>query len=759
MEKGNSGFRQMEDTASATIHEQNETARIDAEHAAAIEAANAQKVAEEAALEEAKAAKRAEAVQEKRATERAAAAKSKAIETRSNSSEVSELNDQAELAIYGNRSREYKDADGNVVADAKNPMKGRIEDLRTNPKYGRTPEERNLKADSYAAALDQLTRTNTKTVTRYRKDTPKGAPLEVKEVIEPGEGLELCQAKLVLDLREEDLAHEANLIAQYITQGMDASEAKNKVQKLYDEKDRQRIALIKSEGIFSPLDYVKVLRGIDLYSSTPGTRVEPAPVDPFSKPPTGSAALPNPFNRPPTGPAALPNPFASDPDPSTRVEMPAPNAKAGNVEPKLAQEIAEAQEALVAAKTAYAEVLAEQRNAHLGKAEMGHGRLGRLVAKLKGKLHLDRRDKAMDARVEAARDAYNKAYGAVLKGIDAAGMKESWDEGQRMARQVQDFVDLENEVLEQQQVQAEQKLGKTGKWIAEQFGKRGRLGKILIVGSVPLVAGAAAGFAAATFLSGGLIPAAAALTGYAGKKFGHGVASRANLGLAQTEKGMALHNARVKQTKDALTATVLTNGDESIVDHTAHITADTVEAVTMNKSRRAKAGAVAGALAAVGFGIGNYAGNRLDLMDKHGKKGAGDVANNDGTKKTNDIPQNNTRGGSRAGEKVVGGDHGNGGGDLTPDLGSTGSEKAFPVVKGGGIYEQLQTGLGLSPEDARKASRLLNDAGFFNGDKIAGIGHTANGQIIPYLRGAGDGFFHFPPEAIKLLTDNGITVA
>ena len=86
-------------------------------------------------------------------------------------------------------------------------------------------------------------------------------------------------------------------------------------------------------------------------------------------------------------------------------------------------------------------------------------------------------------------------------------------------------------------------------------------------------------------------------------------------------------------------------------------------------------------------------------------------------------------------------------------------EVAFDVVKGGGIYEQLQTGLGLSYEDAVKATNILDEAGYFNGDKILGIGHSEGQALpVPYLNGAGDGKFHFPQAAIDLLKAQGIDI-
>lgn len=271
-----SGMHAMEAAAADTIITNAENASIaevreadlksaEAAHKAAVAAVEAKAAEKSAALTAEKAAKAVAETKAREAADAARSGKTKAIEKRSNSSDVSALNDKAELELYGSKGNTFKDAEGNVIASPDKRLKGKIEDIMTNPKYGKTPEERAKKAEAYTAQLDQLTRTNTETIKRFKTPQIENQPLEVKEIITPGEGLELTQAKLVLDMREQDLTNESKLMAKYVADGMDPAEALKKAEKFYDLKDAARLKLIKENGVFSMDDYTAALKGKELY--------------------------------------------------------------------------------------------------------------------------------------------------------------------------------------------------------------------------------------------------------------------------------------------------------------------------------------------------------------------------------------------------------------------------------------------------------------------------------------------------------------
>ncbi len=98
-----------------------------------------------------------------------------------NSAEVAVLNDAAEIAIYGSRGQtaSYVDAAGKPL---QKPIKGRIDRILESPRWGTSTAERQANAPKAQAAAKE-----------YGDNVEKLV----------GEGLELCQAKIILDRREQ----------------------------------------------------------------------------------------------------------------------------------------------------------------------------------------------------------------------------------------------------------------------------------------------------------------------------------------------------------------------------------------------------------------------------------------------------------------------------------------------------------------------------------------------------------------------------
>lgn len=159
-------------------------------------------------------------------------AQERALEARIVTPAVQALNDKAELEIYGSKNHTYLDPEsGAVIASPDRPSTGKLADIRSNPAYGKTQEERDTFASVYEQEIDHLL----------------------------SAGFELCQAKLVQDLREKDWPKLNELAGKFMSEGMDAKDAQIKAQRFYDKMDEKRRQLIKEKGAFT-LDEYKLLR-------------------------------------------------------------------------------------------------------------------------------------------------------------------------------------------------------------------------------------------------------------------------------------------------------------------------------------------------------------------------------------------------------------------------------------------------------------------------------------------------------------------
>ncbi len=154
------------------------------------------------------------------------AAKLNDIEERRGSQEVWALNRQAEIAIHG--SRGYVDNDGTVLAE---PTKGKLDEIRENPRYGTKQSDRERAAKDYLADVDDLVK----------------------------DGFELSQAKLIMDLREEHDATE-NRLASKLERYTDSRSAAERVEKSrlrHGNEDELIEQVVRNEGLFSRADYDK----------------------------------------------------------------------------------------------------------------------------------------------------------------------------------------------------------------------------------------------------------------------------------------------------------------------------------------------------------------------------------------------------------------------------------------------------------------------------------------------------------------------
>jgi len=166
-----------------------------------------------------------------------------AIEARAVSPEVQSYNDMAQMEIYGSGSRTYTDpSTGEVIASPADPVRGKLEDIVRDPKYGKTQAERDEYAKDYNNEVERLL----------------------------SDGLELCQVKMIVDLGEADQEKYATLTGKFIADGMTPDEASRKATSIYNKKYELRIKLIKEGGAFTSADYDAVSDGRDLYNPSRG---------------------------------------------------------------------------------------------------------------------------------------------------------------------------------------------------------------------------------------------------------------------------------------------------------------------------------------------------------------------------------------------------------------------------------------------------------------------------------------------------------
>lgn len=195
----------------------------------------------------------------------------------SNQPSVQELNDAAEIAIFGSRGKTagFVDADGNPITE---PIKGKIDEILESPRYGTKEADRKEAAEKYQADVEALV----------------------------GEGFELTQAKLIMDSREaransiearrrmvnKDFNDKMNML---VNQGMTNGQTRAQATKAAKERlgargikefkaptkaelkkaDKEFKSFVKKEGIFSTEDLITVLNGGSLY----GAQVSPEQED------------------------------------------------------------------------------------------------------------------------------------------------------------------------------------------------------------------------------------------------------------------------------------------------------------------------------------------------------------------------------------------------------------------------------------------------------------------------------------------------
>jgi hypothetical protein len=167
------------------------------------------------------------------------ASRIEAVNERLNSPEAEVLNNQAELAVFGdggdNGQTDYEvkslNEAGEVVVEYKfkdtEPLRGLI-DVRANPRYGKTSSERDKAADKYIREFKRLIK---------------------KESLQP------AQAKLLMDMKMDDAVSASEQVDARVRSGEKRSDASKAVKVRYEKKFAAQLELVRSKGIMTAGEY------------------------------------------------------------------------------------------------------------------------------------------------------------------------------------------------------------------------------------------------------------------------------------------------------------------------------------------------------------------------------------------------------------------------------------------------------------------------------------------------------------------------
>jgi hypothetical protein len=204
-------------------------------------------------------------------------------------SDVSLLNDRAELLIYGSKGRTYHDPETNqVVADKEHVIPSVFDRIRDDKRWGQTEAEREDVAKGFERELNVLLEDGFElTQAKIIMDHRMGDYLNVKETTEKLEKTAPTRVRKLLSGGvpvKDEAGRQAKLAEakQHI-----AAENKRQTARMHktaDKSDAELLQLIREKGIFSDEDLARVQAGEELYDGARYKTTEKAPTPPT--PPT-----------------------------------------------------------------------------------------------------------------------------------------------------------------------------------------------------------------------------------------------------------------------------------------------------------------------------------------------------------------------------------------------------------------------------------------------------------------------------------------
>ncbi|HVW22995.1 MAG TPA: hypothetical protein VHB51_00705 [Candidatus Saccharimonadales bacterium] len=253
----------------------------------------------------------------------------------------------------------------------------------------------------------------------------------------------------------------------------------------------------------------------------------------------------------------------------------------------------------------YVRLCAEMRNGHLGR--IGGGRWKKLMQRFfRGASELSR-SQALDRRVQEARAAHREQFANLATLIQSRRVEAGEPLNIRetlVNAQLDDLRAIERRIrrAQQEQFAAERAPGIKG-WVAEQWFRRGRFGKFMMVAIPAAAIGVTGGLAAAGLGLGGLLSTAAGIgTAYGGRKAGHKIAKTANAGFASTEQGIEQLTESAAN-REARFRNRAVRTEDAVIDHTEFVERGNTNRVEDNMRRRRLAGRVGAAVAGATFGF------------------------------------------------------------------------------------------------------------------------------------------------------------
>jgi len=198
------------------------------------------------------------------------------------SPELQELNDTAQIQIWGT---EGVTLDPSIKLfpvrnQPASPVEGIVPKILNNPNVSKEEKERQAKAyeDDILKLVNGGNHSDGKAQLKLFDDEN---PQESKDQ------LQLCQAKLIMDLRTLDIGSSVRMIARFVAKGMDASEAADKVKEIYAAKDAKRLKIIRDEHIYTAEQYMEKFKRTNhkgkKMEDQPEAQEPPSPAEPATQ--------------------------------------------------------------------------------------------------------------------------------------------------------------------------------------------------------------------------------------------------------------------------------------------------------------------------------------------------------------------------------------------------------------------------------------------------------------------------------------------
>lgn len=644
--------------------------------------------------------------------ERARVAKHESDSENSRAEYLRTANYAAEARIFGSHGKKVQVTNPNTGHAELAVVPGLIDRMRTDTAFGHKAADREKQADAYQDGILKLV----------------------------DDGLELCQAEIVMSARHKDKSSRASMYnrvyASLVQSGVDASEAmgqaNEKVDTFFNKRDAQRMALIRKNKIYTAQEYGAYLQRKNVNNKGQWRN---------GANPTGEGSTPT---RPDGGPSR-------SPDRTVQAER-------------------ELSDALTEARDRYAELTAKERKGFLNRLLKVDGAVAGVLGKVPGvkkavkgiQDYVQKRDQNREdyKQLMAAKNEYESVkgmYGTFSRRrlnaeITARGIDPSSQEALQMIRwrekyyQAFDNAQFEEKVRELRDQNSP--ASRFSNWYARQKGFKGGLKKAAVfVGGGAVVGGL---FGGAAGIVGGSILAAKGVGLLAGGTYGTSVARHINKRRATTDYD------RGTKSKDDITWQDTYDMDLSHDDYAQTITGLTEKDTDRSLNSWRGTWRYAGSAALAGMAAGNAIASNMHVGGSEGggsesggsEGGSGDAPTSPKSKEIEiDSPSNPIH------DPASGAGANPSGGEISPD------QSAVPtdVESGSGIIRETnQLGIGDGGVATQAYAHAVDKVGIENvfqsgTDNLFPMDGTVLGQ--PNMGISNPGAEVFTPEYINAVNE------